>query len=81
MANAARHAQGQVQVRVGLRSGLLLVEVLDSSGDLPVSGPDVDWESESGRGIALVEALADRWGADPLPSGKRVWFELSLRPA
>ena len=80
VANAARHARGQVRVQAGLRSGLLLVEVLDSNKTLPVSGPDVDWESESGRGIALVEALADRWGADPLPSGKRVWFELSLRP-
>ena len=78
VANAARHAGGQVRVQVGLRSDHLLVEVLDSSAALPISGPDVDWESESGRGIALVEALADRWGADPLPSGKRVWFELSL---
>ena len=80
VANAARHARGQVRVQARLRSGLLLVEVLDSNKALPVSGPDVDWESESGRGIALVEALADRWGAEPLPSGKRVWFELSLLP-
>ena len=80
VANAARHAGGEVRVRAVLQSGLLLVEVLDSSEVLPIPGPEVDWDCESGRGIALVEALADRWGADPLPSGKRVWFELSLRP-
>ncbi|WP_412126017.1 ATP-binding protein [Streptomyces platensis] len=31
---------------------------------------------EGGRGLALVAELADCWGADPLPWGKRVWAEL-----
>ena len=30
----------------------------------------------TGRGLAIVGALARRWGVDPLPRGKRVWAEL-----
>jgi GAF domain-containing protein/anti-sigma regulatory factor (Ser/Thr protein kinase) len=76
VANTARHAHGEVRVRAGVRSGRLLVEVADEVENLPVlrRGPSSD--QESGRGLVLVEALADRWGADPLPTGKRVWFEL-----
>ncbi|MFD5537052.1 ATP-binding protein [Streptomyces sp. NPDC127079] len=32
---------------------------------------------ESGRGLALLTALADRWGVDQRPDGKTVWCELS----
>jgi hypothetical protein len=30
----------------------------------------------SGRGIALVSAMASGWGATPTTAGKVVWFEL-----
>ena len=29
-----------------------------------------------GRGIRMVQAIADRWGTDAHGSGKRVWLEL-----
>ena len=34
-----------------------------------------------GRGLYLVDALADRWGAEPTPQhdGWLVWFELDLQ--
>jgi serine/threonine-protein kinase RsbW len=35
-----------------------------------------DPTATSGRGLALVGGLADRWGVERLPS--RVWFELEL---
>jgi hypothetical protein len=33
-----------------------------------------------GRGLCLVDALADRWGAGPTPGhdGWLVWFELDV---
>ncbi|WP_167501915.1 putative ATP-grasp-modified RiPP [Streptomyces malaysiensis] len=31
--------------------------------------------AESGRGMAVVEAVASRWGIDPKPWGKGVWAE------
>lgn len=76
--NAARHAGGELRVRAGLRTDTLLVEVSDTSPQLPEITGLPDWDAESGRGLVLVDALADRWGSDPLPTGKRVWFELSV---
>ena len=34
-------------------------------------------EAATGRGLVLVESLADAWGSDIGPSGKTVWFELA----
>lgn len=76
VANTVRHVGGTVRVRAGVRGGLLLVEVADEHEALPRARADQPWEAESGRGLLLVQELADRWGADPLPTGKRVWFEL-----
>jgi serine phosphatase RsbU (regulator of sigma subunit)/anti-sigma regulatory factor (Ser/Thr protein kinase) len=76
--NAARHAGGDLRVRAGVRTDVLLVEVSDASPQLPELAALPRWDRESGRGLVLIDALADRWGADPLPSGKRVWFELSV---
>jgi signal transduction histidine kinase len=77
VSNAVRFAGGDLLVRAGVHSDLLLVEVSDASERMPVAPPQVP-DAESGRGILLIERLADRWGAEPLPTGKRVWFELSL---
>lgn len=36
-------------------------------------------DHEQGRGMVLVAALAEKWGADVGPDGsKLVWFQLSL---
>ncbi|MEV5931593.1 ATP-binding protein [Streptomyces sp. NPDC052079] len=44
---------------------------------LPVLHAAVDADAESGRGLALVEALALRWGVvHSHPGGKTVWCEL-----
>ncbi|MFJ6465410.1 ATP-binding protein [Streptomyces sp. NPDC091387] len=84
-ANAALH--GRVRGRKA-RLGLtldptcLLVEVTDAGGDrLPAPPPDGDaGDSEHGRGLLLVEALADSWGWRPYhPGGKTVWAVLGIR--
>ncbi|GGU33987.1 ATP-binding protein [Streptomyces lavendofoliae] len=63
----------------------LRIAVTDTRGDRLPSGPGdlgapVD-DSEYGRGLLIVEALADRWGvtAGPVPR-KTVWAELDLVP-
>ena len=79
VANAVRYAgRGGVTMRAHLLSGLLRVEVLDSSPDLPPGAGDPGPEAESGRGLLLIEAFAERWGATPTHGGKCVWFELPL---
>jgi len=34
--------------------------------------------AENGRGYVIVDALADAWGVERLPFGKRVWARLVL---
>ncbi|MFE5757747.1 ATP-binding protein [Streptomyces massasporeus] len=61
------------------RRTALRIEVTDTLGDdLPRHHPPAP-DAESGRGLLLVEALADRWGVrlGPVPR-KTVWAELDL---
>jgi hypothetical protein len=69
------HAYGpEVRVRV-LGGPRLRVEVHDGSPVLPVQR-NAAASAEGGRGIALVEALAVRWGVEARPTGKTFWFEV-----
>lgn len=56
-------------------SATVRLEVADSSSRAPVprcAGSD----ATGGRGLALVDCLADRWGWSPEGSGKSIWCEL-----
>ncbi|MFH9303659.1 ATP-binding protein [Streptomyces albus] len=68
-ANAALHGAvpgRSFRLRVSLHeTALLRVEVTDARGErAPVAGPrrPPGADSEAGRGLVLVEALAERWG-------------------
>ncbi|MEU0037307.1 SpoIIE family protein phosphatase [Streptomyces sp. NPDC006333] len=50
------------------------VEVTDGSDDLPHRRHPGELAS-SGRGLVLVEVLAEAWGVDPRGEGKSIWFE------
>ncbi|WP_405821810.1 ATP-binding protein [Streptomyces sp. NBC_01390] len=59
----------------------LRIEVTDTCGDVPPSPQRPSDETESGRGLLLVEALADRWGWGPgLRPRKTVWAEVDVVP-
>ncbi|MEU4652606.1 ATP-binding protein [Streptomyces sp. NPDC023723] len=51
------------------------LEVADTSGRAPVYRC-ADGDATSGRGLALVDGLADRWGWTRDDAGKRIWCEL-----
>ncbi|MFI6354338.1 ATP-binding protein [Streptomyces sp. NPDC050743] len=51
------------------------VEVADSSSRAPVPRC-VGGDATGGRGLALVDCLADRWGWSPEGAGKSIWCEL-----
>lgn len=54
----------------------LRVEVSDGSDELPHKRRPGEMAS-SGRGLVLMEMLADAWGVDPQGAGKSIWFELN----
>src|SRR5262249_8757785 len=56
-----------------LRDGQVRIEVADHDPGLPVQ-PDTDPESESGRGLQLIEALSKEWGVTPLSCGGKVVY-------
>jgi serine phosphatase RsbU (regulator of sigma subunit)/anti-sigma regulatory factor (Ser/Thr protein kinase) len=53
----------------------LRVEVFDTGDDLPHRRRPGELAS-SGRGLMLIELLADAWGVEPRGEGKSIWFEL-----
>ncbi|MGW2540189.1 ATP-binding protein [Kitasatospora sp. NPDC001574] len=81
-ANTALHAGPDlIRARLLLEAAgnRLCVEVEDRSAVLPLAAtaPGDDREV-TGRGLLIVEALADRWGVDLTPEGKAVWAEFDL---
>ncbi|WP_079179395.1 ATP-binding SpoIIE family protein phosphatase [Streptomyces atratus] len=74
--NAVRYAERPMSLRL-LRTGVLRCEVGDDSTRLP-RRHRVRPMDETGRGLHVVNALAQRWGAADVSGGKVVWFELDL---
>ncbi|WP_438828006.1 ATP-binding protein [Streptomyces tropicalis] len=75
-------ARREIRARWEVTEDRVRVTVADADGALPgarTAGAD----DESGRGLALVAALADDWGAARRACGvgKEVWFLLVLPPA
>ena len=75
--NAVRHGADHVLLTLDSRERVLTVGVDDGSAVLP-GRRDVDCDGESGRGMRIVEALAERWGVAEHRPGKRVWAELHV---
>ncbi|MFE0508855.1 ATP-binding protein [Streptomyces sp. NPDC058964] len=74
--NAIKYAGGRtLLITVHAAERGARVTVTDGSRGLPTL-VRAGGEDEGGRGLALVDALALRWGTVPLRNGKRVWFEL-----
>lgn len=73
--NAVTHAGSVAEVVLVRRPRAVRVEVGDRDGTAPQKRPPDD---RGGRGLHLVEAVADRWGVDRRANGKVVWFEIDL---
>jgi hypothetical protein len=56
------------------------VELEDPSTEVPVVHHPGAAE-ENGRGVLLVDQLANEWGVDTRDDGKTVWFELEVETA
>jgi hypothetical protein len=72
--NAVEHAGTMLRVRITLRRRHLHVAVSDGSGAPPVLGRSA--RGNGGRGLRLVDAIANSWGHLPTGDGKVVWAAL-----
>ncbi|MDX3262350.1 ATP-binding protein [Streptomyces sp. NPDC093228] len=61
-------------------AGTVRLEVADASARPPAPRHAMGDET-GGRGLELVDGLADRWGWDPEGVGKRIWCEVDRRAA
>ena len=57
----------------------LLIKVWDANPGLPVLQEE-DVTGDRGRGLLLVDYLADAWGHDDADQGKVVWCEVGIQP-
>ncbi|MBA3955963.1 MAG: ATP-binding protein [Acidimicrobiia bacterium] len=75
--NVTLHARTDLQVSIRFEDDTLWGEVKDWNSRLPqpCTAPE---GSTTGRGLALVESLAHRWGIDQDDGGKTVWFSLKV---
>ncbi len=79
--NAIVHGRTPLELRAAAAGSALRVEVHDQDPrrapvlrEQVVGNPDA--LNSGGRGLQLVDTLADRWGWSDNPGGKMVWFEL-----
>src|ERR1700728_4898034 len=79
--NAVQHAatEFEVSVRVTPDCGTVRVEVSDGAAGYPAPEQPVP-EAARGRGLQIVQSLADAWGIEMRRDrpGKTVWFSLVL---
>ena len=79
--NAVVHTGCPAVLRLSLRGvldesiGTVRLEVADSSARPPVPR-HAEGDETNGRGLELVDGLADRWGWNPEGAGKRIWCEV-----
>jgi anti-sigma regulatory factor (Ser/Thr protein kinase) len=82
--NALLHGRGDITLTVGCReSGAVRVEVRDAGssdwgGTLHPAHADSD--RETGRGLRIIEALAEDWGVEAGDAATCAWFEVSRPP-
>jgi PAS domain S-box-containing protein len=73
--NALVHAGTHIEVTVVLRPDSVRVEIADGSPHLPTAR-EYGATAGTGRGLVMVEEMADFWGVAPDHPGKVVWFEI-----
>ncbi|MGC9380681.1 ATP-binding protein [Streptomyces sp. MH13] len=79
--NALVHTDDDAVLTATVEPDGLRVEVRDFVGGLPRPRAPEPEESTNGRGLVLVQSLADAWGVRAHGVGKSVWFRLDAEAA
>lgn len=78
-ANAVDHAPGlRLTLRIARVPGVATVSVTDGGPARRLRVKPASADAERGRGLAIVEALADRWGHLILTPGTCVWARVAI---
>ena len=76
-ANAVLHAGSPFDLDVELDGAVVRLAVRDDEVDVPRLR-SAEPSAVSGRGLLIVDRVADRWGVDAGPHGKVVWCEVTV---
>lgn len=83
IANAVSHgvptSDGTIEISWSISGTLLELSVLDAGEGGSLKPIDFDEDSLSGRGLSIINRVADRWWVD-MSQGTRVNAELALSP-
>jgi anti-sigma regulatory factor (Ser/Thr protein kinase) len=75
--NAVEHGGGQCRFEIDHSDGVLTIRVYDPGSDRPAPrAPKAP--APRGRGLWLVERLANAWGSEDSANGKCVWARFVL---
>jgi anti-sigma regulatory factor (Ser/Thr protein kinase) len=80
--NALVHASSGFDISVDRSEAAVVISITDRGAGTPAVQSPASSEPH-GRGLRIVEALADSWGITPSSpkAGKTVWFQMSLHRA
>ncbi|WFE26155.1 ATP-binding protein [Solwaraspora sp. WMMD791] len=78
--NAVEHAGTELDVTTTRQAGAIRISVRDRAAQLPTPANRTgsSHTGRRGRGLAIIEALANDWGYAAMPDGKSVWAALRL---
>lgn len=84
--NALIHAGSDVDVKLRAFADHIRLEVRDSDSNPPVPSPlaateEGNAKAEHGRGLLIVESLAEMWNSSPNGQGKTVSLNMPIPPA
>lgn len=75
--NAVLHGRSDVHLELAVHGRRVGVRVGDDNSRRPRVQKN-DAGALDGRGLAILDVVARRWGVDDAPVGKVVWFELDV---
>ena len=78
--NAILHARTTMRLTAGVEGEQVVVRVYDGLSVVP-RRRSYRQDAGTGRGMHLIEALADAWGVDETGAGKCVWFAIAVGAA
>jgi anti-sigma regulatory factor (Ser/Thr protein kinase) len=77
--NVFLHARTDCLIHAAFDHSTLAVTITDWDAHEPLIHPS-STSAENGRGLAILEAIADAWGIQHTDGAKSVWFHLNDNP-